>query len=428
MPSVSVDGLTPHELLHYLPTYRVLICRCCRYAIQPGAVARHLKEIHHLHHPLRGAFVAYAAQFELDKPADVVLPDETQFPVSLLPIKNGLACSFAHCGHLCATTKRMKHHWMTVHHIAASDNGGFWDTVPLQSFFRGNVLRYFTNPALSMSSSSSASSDEPTSTGSGDDDRQSSYMKIMQLQRLSQPRLQASIMENQPSHKYRHRIPNNRPPARNTIPLLTSWHLVLCRPPPCFYRPTHRAYHTIQSIRHQDQAAPVFRRATMHVDMDNSQAVLAFAFFLVLAPFTTLWRDDLGVPIDPKGPLLITLLSIIPDHESESAESLIYRDSAVKLANAFSFIKNCGPSPSIWDALNSWPMRVSPDYLALLKQNNPGALLLLSYYAIILRPRRGKWFLEGRVTGLVDQIARRLRGNCSSRIWEVFSTMQEEYF
>ena len=201
MPSVPVDGLTPHELLHYLPTYRVLICRCCRYAIQPGAVARHLKEIHHLHHPLRGAFVAYAAQLELDKPADVVLPDETQFPVSLLPIQNGLACSFAHCGHLCATTKRMKHHWMTVHHIAASDNGGFWGTVPLQSFFRGNVLRYFTNPALSMSSSSSASSDEPTSTVSGDDDRQSSYMKIMQLQRLSQPRLQASIMENQPSHK-----------------------------------------------------------------------------------------------------------------------------------------------------------------------------------------------------------------------------------
>ncbi|CAG7920095.1 unnamed protein product [Penicillium olsonii] len=486
MPSVSVDGLTPHELLHYLPTYRVLICRCCRYAIQPGAVARHLKEIHHLHHPLRGAFVAYAAQFELDKPADVVLPDETQFPVSLLPIQNGLACSFAHCGHLCATTKRMKHHWMTVHHIAASDNGGFWDTVPLQTFFRGNAFRYFTNPALSMSSSSSASSDEPTSTTIITPASSFNHGEPTISQMLITT--DAGLLDHYQNYTYKTLScdPETDTAFQITVPQLgtqfpfllhgilscAALHLASIDPP-------NRAYYTIQSIRHQDQAAPVFRRATMHVDRDNSQAVLAFAFFLVvyalgsqstdqalflsndedpedasssnwieilrngcsmlcpvwteltagpLAPFTTFWRDDLGVPIDPKGPLLITLLSIIPDHESESAESLIYRDSAVKLANAFSFIKNCGPSPSIWDALNSWPMRVSPDYLALLKQNNPGALLLLSYYAIILRPLRGKWFLEGRVTGLVDQIARRLRGNCSSRIWEVFSTMQEEYF
>lgn len=243
--------------------------------------------------------------------------------------------------------------------------------------------------------------------------------------------------------------------------------------------PPNRVYYTIQSIRHQDQAAPAFRWATMHVDSNNSQAVLAFAFFLVvyalgsqsndqplflsnddkpedapssnwieilrngcsmlcpvwtelttgpLAPFTTLWRDDLGVTTDPNDPLLITLLSVISDHESESAECSIYRDSAVKLANAFLFIKNCGPSPSIWDALNSWPMRVSPDYLALLKQNDPGALMLLSYYAILLQPLRGEWFLEGRVIRLVDEIARRLRGNCSAQIWEVFSMMQEEYF
>jgi hypothetical protein len=217
----------------------------------------------------------------------------------------------------------------------------------------------------------------------------------------------------------------------------------------------------------------------MNVDSNNSQAVLAFAFFLViyalgsesndqalflsndnneedapalewieilrngcsmlcpvwteltispLAPFTALWRDDLGVTPNPNDPLLIRLLSVIPDYESELTENYIYRDSAVKLTQAFAFMERLGPSATIWDALNSWPMHVSPEYLALLKHSNPGALLLLAYYAILLQPLEGEWFLKGRVMKLIDEIARRLNGNCSPQIWEVFSMLQREYF
>jgi hypothetical protein len=36
--------------------------------------------------------------------------------------------------------------------ISASELGDFWDPVPLQTFFRGNALRYFTNPALCLDS------------------------------------------------------------------------------------------------------------------------------------------------------------------------------------------------------------------------------------------------------------------------------------
>jgi hypothetical protein len=53
-----------------------LICRQCSYAIQPGAVARYLKEIHHLHHLSCRAFIDYASIFELAQPNDVVLPNE----------------------------------------------------------------------------------------------------------------------------------------------------------------------------------------------------------------------------------------------------------------------------------------------------------------------------------------------------------------
>jgi hypothetical protein len=157
MASPSFHAMEPSQLLHYLPTYRVLICLRCNYAIQPGAVARHLKEIHHLRHLSRRPFVDYASGFKLSQPSDAVLPDETQFPVPLLPVQNGLACSFAGCAHLCVTAKRMKQHWMSVHHISASELGDFWHPVPLQTFFRGNALRYFTNPALLISLSSDKS-------------------------------------------------------------------------------------------------------------------------------------------------------------------------------------------------------------------------------------------------------------------------------
>lgn len=501
MASPSVHAIEPSQLLHYLPTYRVLICLRCNYAIQPGAVARHLKEIHHLHHLSRRPFVDYASGFKLSQPSDVVLPDGTQFPVPLLPVQNGLACSFAGCAHLCVTAKRMKQHWMSVHHISSSDLGGFWDPVPLQTFFRGNALRYFTNPALLISSSSDKSGGltntvsrsiaipiialliilQTSTTPVSSDNRESSpYQTLITSD--------AGLLDHYRNYTYKTLScgPETDDVFRIIVPQLahqfpfllhgilscSSLHLASIDP-------QNRPYYTIRSIQHADQAAPAFRWATINVDSNNSQAVLAFAFFLVvyalgsesndqplflskdnsqedapslewieilrngcsmlcpvwtelttspLAPFTALWRDDLGVPTNPNDPLLITLLSIIPEYRSELTGYYIYRDSAVKLAQAFAFIERCGSPPTIWDVLNSWPMRVSPEYLALLKHNDPGALLLLAHYAILLQPLREEWFLKGRAMELIDEIAQRLKGNCSPQIWEVFSVMQREHF
>ena len=161
MSSTPLDAALPFQVLQYLPTYRVLICLRCRYAIQPGAVGRHLKEIHDVRGLSLQAFVKYASEFELAQPNDVVLPDKDQFPVPLLPIQEGVACCFDRCSHLCATTKRMKQHWRLVHHTPATVGNNLWKAVPLQTFFRGNALRYFTNPAFlgSLPSSVSDSSD-----------------------------------------------------------------------------------------------------------------------------------------------------------------------------------------------------------------------------------------------------------------------------
>jgi hypothetical protein len=64
----------PSQLLHYLLPHQVLICKECRYAIQPSAISRHLKELHRIYHSDRHEFMEYAQSLDLANPRDVILP------------------------------------------------------------------------------------------------------------------------------------------------------------------------------------------------------------------------------------------------------------------------------------------------------------------------------------------------------------------
>ncbi|RAK71703.1 uncharacterized protein BO72DRAFT_473050 [Aspergillus fijiensis CBS 313.89] len=497
------EPTTPSQLLSYLPTYRVLVCLRCRYAIQPGAIARHLKEIHYLSRATRRTFVAFAAEFELAQPQDIVLPDESQFPVPFLSIQEGLACRFERCGYLCATSKRMKQHWRCTHQIPTSNESTFSTPVPLQTFFRGNALRYFTNPSLLVASPASPSeysvdevSNDGRSSTTGTTPATSTTHLDSRLLPLDQYSLGLVTNQGLLDH-YRHSTYKSLSISPETDHAFGEVVLGLT-PRFEFLRqgvmacaalhlasidPANRTYYVFQSLRHQDQAIPAFRQAILHVDRDNCEAVLAFAFFLVicslnsdtedprlflsddpdqhlhwinilrngcsmlclfwdaltagpLAPFAALWEDDLGVggpsADGPEDPLLGTLLAMVVA-ENPAPEVVeehdAYRAAAVQLAAAGAFLRRRGPAASVWDALNAWPLRVAPAYLTLLKQDRPGALLLLAYYAILLRPTRGEWFLAGRVERLIDEIARRLKGtSCSAQLWEWFLAIRREYF
>jgi hypothetical protein len=141
MPSSAPQ---PLKLLHYLSSYRVVVCKECHYAIQPAAISRHLKELHHIYRGDRQVYLDYALQLDLADPEDVVPPEPHQVPVPFLPIEKGVACEAPGCGHLCVTVKRMKQHWATVHkQLPPNANNVRWHSVNLQTFFRGNQLRYF---------------------------------------------------------------------------------------------------------------------------------------------------------------------------------------------------------------------------------------------------------------------------------------------
>ncbi|KAK7222157.1 hypothetical protein V2G26_010160 [Clonostachys chloroleuca] len=153
-------NIQPQELLYFNKRYQVIICTSCQYAIQPTALDRHLKEIHALQRHRRQPYTDYASRLPLKQPSELLgtrlgtrpsisLGENEEFPVPGLPVISGLQCLDPGCGHLCVSVKRMQSHWKAEHHksgCAALD----WQSVPLQTFFRGNLLRYFTHPALSV--------------------------------------------------------------------------------------------------------------------------------------------------------------------------------------------------------------------------------------------------------------------------------------
>ncbi|RAL13396.1 uncharacterized protein BO97DRAFT_38405 [Aspergillus homomorphus CBS 101889] len=485
----AMELTTPSQLLHYLPTYQVLICLTCRYAIQPGAITRHMKDIHQIHRSTRRSFVAFASGCELVQPENVVLPDETQFPVPFLPIQEGFACCFEECAYLCVTHKRMEQHWRCLHHVPASDGSARCKPVPLQTFFRGNALKYFTNPALlAPSPASKLDRSEELRSGEPHSAMSDHTVRFRSLNQHSSLIISdQELLDHYKTSTYKTLAYNTEtervfggivitlasqfPFLKHGVMACAALHLASANP-------LKRRYYLVQSLRHQDQAVPEFRQTTLHVDRDNSEAVLAFSFFLVicalnsetedprlflsdghdqqlhwinilrngcsmlcpfwdeltagsLGPFAALWQDNLSVAFhDPyEDPLLAILLATVAAESPNEVDYAVYHDAAVQLIVAFAFLRHRGAAATVWDALNAWPMRVTPAYLALLQQDRPFALLLLAYYAILLRPFRGEWFLAGRAEKMIYEIARRFeRASCPVETWDLFVGIRQEYF
>jgi len=133
------------ELLRYLPDHRVILCTTCAFCVLPNALARHLKDLHHLTKVQRQPYLDTASRLDIAEQDDVVYPERDSPPIPELQILDGLACNAKSCLHLCVTQKRMQAHWRVEHPSGTSDRDGSNRGMPvrLQTFFRGNNLRYF---------------------------------------------------------------------------------------------------------------------------------------------------------------------------------------------------------------------------------------------------------------------------------------------
>lgn len=135
--------LGPRDLLEYNEKYKVLICRECHYAIQKNALASHLLR-HKIYRQERLRLLSTIHQLDIAELDNILLPSPSTRPVDVLPVVSGYSCTMAGCGHLCASSKRMRRHWSDAHRISElNDFASHARSVKLQTFFRGTKIRYF---------------------------------------------------------------------------------------------------------------------------------------------------------------------------------------------------------------------------------------------------------------------------------------------
>jgi hypothetical protein len=63
---------------------------------------------------------------------------------------------------------------------------------------------------------------------------------------------------------------------------------------------------------------------------------------------------------------------------------------------------------TMWTALYIWPVQVSQDYLDLLKDRDPAALILLAHYCILLAQLDSHWYMSGYSKKLFSRIYNQL--------------------
>ncbi|KAN0098291.1 Protein of unknown function (DUF3505) domain containing protein [Hyaloscypha variabilis] len=326
-PATSRPALS--ELLQYLPAHKVLICKECRYAIQPSAISRHLKDLHHIYRSDRKQLIEYTTGLDLAQPGDVVLPPPHEAPVPFLPTESGLVCAREGCNHLCVTTKRMKSHWATAHKDIVG-GGSQWHPVILQTFFKGNQLKYFI---VSPPSTPEPQSTQSPKTNSECDTRMSEptppsdYSESCSCSQVAEL-VSPSDWSTDDKELFNHFVrstyydmgagPYSRELWRTSIPGLAFEHeflkhgILACAALHLAYLnpPERRRYQMIAAC-HQARGLPPFRALIAAPTEENCNPILAFANLLVVHCFAAEEQDAEFFLL--KGDRDATTLSGMPD-------------------------------------------------------------------------------------------------------------------
>ncbi|CAH0052441.1 unnamed protein product [Clonostachys solani] len=439
------SALHPEELLLYDDEYQVVVCQQCKYALRGTAIDRHLKEVHKILRSSRHPYMAYVSKFPLLEPEEVITKPMNDFPVPFLPVFDGLKCLDSSCSYLCISTKRMQKHWLSEHGRHGYDNKD-WQPALLQTFFRGNSLRYFTGP-----------SKEPTCGGN---QVVTSYGSPQMIQTLNDGHLTPSkdeLLQHFQTSTSNTIVRGEEDLWRHTLPQLAASHqflmhaILACSALHLAAKHPLQQQYLICAFKHQNIAMPMFRDAVAKVTEDNCHAILGFMHLLVVYSFGAERHEDSLLLIDTSSPEPDFLLSWLyyrrngctllgnykelissgplkqlcrcwhlPDITTEklpqtkdvllvALEDLVtslhnggelskedyhaVEEAGHRLLCAFVRADNLGSDFNPWDAVCGWPMLVSLQYTRLLAQQHPVALILLGYYCLLLKKLQGHWFI-----------------------------------
>lgn len=113
------------SIFRHMTTYKIIVCRACKFAVVPGQIERHLRE----HHPQvekgkrnRVAKAGAGLESVAHTKEEVGYPQPTDEPVEGLPVyEDGLRCAGQRegtgmpCGYICRTGYGIQKHCRTSH-------------------------------------------------------------------------------------------------------------------------------------------------------------------------------------------------------------------------------------------------------------------------------------------------------------------------
>ncbi|KAJ5664399.1 hypothetical protein N7507_005130 [Penicillium longicatenatum] len=228
--------------------------------------------------------------------------------------------------------------------------------------------------------------------------------------------------------------------------------------------PAQRETYIIRAYAHQDTALPLYSRAIENPTTNNCDAIMVFAYLLVVFSFATeldngqnsllllcdtgtgvqekqlilpqwlhfircgcnlldkVWDRIESGPVgilgdawetepdvgDSKLPYLEQFMSFVPPDGSWSESVVsVYRDAASALAGAFAYVdsETTNIDVSTWNILGLWCVRLKDDFYRLIFERQPGALLLLAYYCVIMKRMETCWYFGGRPARLIAAIS-----------------------
>lgn len=140
-PPLKDPGRGLGDLLIHLPNHGVVICKDCRFAIQPSAFSSHLQN-HHILRSERRCILDQLSTLGLRAPDKVGVPAADSRRIAHLPVLSGFKCAADECSYACTSIKRMRQHWSEIHEEPNSKAIKHREA-KLQTFFRGNKIRYF---------------------------------------------------------------------------------------------------------------------------------------------------------------------------------------------------------------------------------------------------------------------------------------------
>lgn len=136
------------ELFHYYSEYRVIVCKSCQYAIQPGRITAHLRSDQHklTRWQSEEAAEQYKSYDLADPCIEIVMPNSIVTPIDYLPLhKDGLQCN--QCSYICRAVEVMKRHQRDTHNMRIGRGRRLaaisWTSTWCQCFFTSAGQRYF---------------------------------------------------------------------------------------------------------------------------------------------------------------------------------------------------------------------------------------------------------------------------------------------